>query len=74
MAKKGSTGGGGFGGIGGILGFFGTTIKCDSTDESIFCNIMKMFNLLIVFVIIVYMIWIAYNLVYPWWQKRLRRR
>jgi len=30
----------------GIFGFFGTTINCDSTDTSIYCSIMKLFNLL----------------------------
>ena len=51
MAKGSPSIGGGGGGIlgSGIFGFFGTTIKCDSTDNSTYCNVMKLFNLLIVF-------------------------
>jgi hypothetical protein len=29
----------------GIYGFFGTTIQCQSNDGSMYCSIMKMFNL-----------------------------
>jgi hypothetical protein len=52
MAKggKGLSGGSSGGMFGsGIFGFFGTTIKCDATDTSIYCTIMKLFNILIVF-------------------------
>jgi hypothetical protein len=56
MARK------GFGGIAGsgIFGFFGTTIKCDATDDSMYCNIMKLFNLLIVVCIVSYIGYIGY--------------
>ena len=45
----------------GIFGIFGTTIKCDSKDDSMFCNIMKLFNLLVVFLLVAYILYIAYN-------------
>ena len=65
MAKRisgiGSGGGGGILGSG-IFGFFGTTIQCDSKDESMYCNIMKLFNLLIVFFVIAYILYILYNI------------
>ena len=56
MAKGFSRGksSGGIGGSG-IFGFFGTTINCQSTDKSYYCNIMKVFNLIIVFLILYYL-------------------
>lgn len=47
----------------GIFGFFGTTIKCDSNDTSMYCNIMKLFNLLIVFLVVFYILYVAYNFI-----------
>ena len=62
MAKGSIKGGGGGGILGsGIFGLFGTTIKCDSKDDSMFCNIMKLFNLLVVFLLVAYILYIAYN-------------
>ena len=59
MAKSSSSGGI----LGsGIFGLFGTVIKCDANDTSIYCSIMKMFNLLIVFFIVVYILYFVYNL------------
>jgi hypothetical protein len=43
----------------GIFGFFGTTIKCESTDNSIYCNIMKLFNILMILCITVYIAYIV---------------
>jgi len=59
MAKGSSSGGGILGS--GIFGFFGTTIKCDATDESTYCSIMKMFNLLVVFLIVAYVLYVVYT-------------
>jgi len=62
MAKGGSRSIGNGGVLGsGIFGIFGTTIKCDSKDDSMFCTIMKLFNLLVVFLIVAYILYIAYN-------------
>jgi hypothetical protein len=47
------------GSSGGIFGFFGTTIQCDSTDTSIYCTIMKIFNMLIVIFIVFYFLHLA---------------
>lgn len=44
----------------GVFGFFGTTIKCDSTDKSMYCQIMKLFNLLIVFFVVSIILYYAY--------------
>ena len=67
MAKGGSGSGSGSGIGGGILGsgifgVFGTTIRCDSKDDSTYCNIMKIFNLLIVFFVVVYILYIIYGI------------
>ena len=74
MAKRGpSIGGGGGGGIlgSGIFGVFGTTIRCDSKEDSTYCNIMKLFNLLIVFFVVAYILYIAYGLfIAPAMRKR----
>ena len=37
---------------GGLVGVFGTTTICQSTDTSMYCNIMKLFNLLVIFVMV----------------------
>lgn len=60
---RGGSSGGSSGGIlgSGIFGLFGTTIRCDSTDTSIYCSIMKIFNLLIVFFVVCYFMYIAYT-------------
>ena len=74
MARKGFGGGGGGGIAGsGIFGFFGTTIKCDATDDSMFCTIMKLFNMLVVFLIVAYIAYIAYNFFGPAISTRKRR-
>ena len=74
MARRSSgLGGGGGGGIlgSGIFGFFGTTIKCDSKDDSMYCNIMKWFNLLIVFFAIMYILYMLYGIfIAPSMRKR----
>jgi hypothetical protein len=59
--KLGGNNGGNNGGImgSGIFGIFGTTIRCDSEDNSIYCNIMKIFNLFIMIALILYFLYIA---------------
>jgi hypothetical protein len=72
MAKRGPSIGGGGGILGsGIFGVFGTTIRCDSKEDSTYCNIMKLFNLLIVFFVVAYILYIAYGLfIAPAMKKR----
>jgi hypothetical protein len=70
MAGRSSGLGGGILGSG-IFGFFGTTIRCDSKDDSMYCNIMKWFNLLIVFFVVLYILYILYNFfIAPSMRKR----
>ena len=45
----------------GIFGFFGTTIKCDATNNSMYCTIMKFFNLFIVLMFVFFIFYFAYS-------------
>ena len=48
----------------GIFGMFGSQVVCKGTDETIYCNIMKMFNILIViimFFVIVYFVYYIFK-------------
>lgn len=70
MAK--SSGNGGIMGSG-IFGMFGTVINCNSTDDSIYCNIMKFFNLFIVICIIIYILYFVYAyLIKPSFKSKKR--
>ena len=53
----------------GIFGFVGTSIQCDANDESVYCNIMKFFNL---FMVIIFVSYILY-LIYSYLSQRRRR-
>ncbi len=48
----------------GIFAFFGTTVNCDADDDSIYCNIMKMFNLLLVFLFVIYILSFIINFLF----------
>ena len=48
----------------GIFGVFGTTIQCGSTDNSMYCNFMKFFNLLIAFGMIFLILYFLYLYLY----------
>jgi hypothetical protein len=74
MAKRGNISSGNGGILGsGIFGFFGTTIKCESTDNSIYCNIMKLFNLLIALLVVIYILYIAYIFITPYFKVKSKR-
>lgn len=45
----------------GIQGLFGTIVNCQSGDESIYCKIVKIFNIIIMVVVIVYVIYYIYT-------------
>lgn len=53
---------GGIGGTG-IFGLFGSVVTCKSTDDSLYCSIMKLFNLLMVFLIVGFVLYYVYALV-----------
>lgn len=45
----------------GIFGMFGTVVHCDNNDASWYCWIMKMFNLLIVFIVVMSILTVGYS-------------
>lgn len=55
MATKSIGKNGGMGGSG-VFGFFGTTIHCDSNDNSYYCLFMKFFNLIMVIFILYFLL------------------
>ena len=60
LSSSSASGNGGIMGTG-VFGLFGTTIRCDATDESAYCQIMKLFNLLIVIFVVCIFAYYAYN-------------
>ena len=66
---------GGNGGImgSGIFGFFGTTIQCPASDTSFYCSFMKMFNVLIVMIIVFTILYFGYTMFIAPTFKRGRR-
>jgi hypothetical protein len=44
----------------GIFGFVGTTIQCDANDGSVYCNVMKFFNLFMVICFVSYILYLIY--------------
>jgi len=62
MARGGGTSSGAGGIMGsGIFGFFGTTIQCPASDTSFYCSFMKLFNLIMVLGLIIFILYTAYN-------------
>jgi phosphotransferase system glucose/maltose/N-acetylglucosamine-specific IIC component len=58
--------GGSAGGImgSGIFGMFGSTVRCDANNNSFYCSITKLVNLIIMFFflcIVFYLLYIAFN-------------
>jgi hypothetical protein len=57
----------------GIFGLFGTVVNCSSTDESIYCSIMKLFNLIIVLGIVSYILFFIYvSFIKPTFKNKKR--
>ena len=63
MGKTVSAAHSGNGGImgSGIFGMFGTTIVCKAEDNTTYCNFMKIFNILMIVGIIIFILYIAYS-------------
>ena len=51
--------GGGIGGTG-VFGMFGTTIRCDSKDTSMYCNLAKFVNMLIMILFLGFVLYLVY--------------
>jgi hypothetical protein len=72
MAKSRGRIGSGPGPLGGI--FFGNVVNCDSKDESMYCQLVKLFNVLIMVVIILYVLYFVYYYVSPYLFSGKRSR
>ncbi len=67
-----SSGNGGIMGSG-IFGFFGTTIQCPASDTSYYCTFMKIFNVIMVLGVILFILYTIYSFVMPnYFRKRGR--
>ena len=56
-----SPGNGGIGGTG-VHAVFGSVVQCKDDDNSFYCNFTKIFNIIIMFVVIITILYIIYNL------------
>ena len=75
MARRKVSSSNGNGGImgSGVFGMFGTTIHCDANKDSFYCNIMKLFNLLIVLFFVLFILYIVYTYVLrPYFMSKRR--
>jgi hypothetical protein len=48
----------------GIFGMFGTTVRCDANDNSMFCSLSKLVNVIIMILFlftVIYLIYLAFN-------------
>jgi hypothetical protein len=48
----------------GIFGMFGSTVRCDASDNSFYCSITKLVNIIIMFfflAMVFYLLYIAFN-------------
>jgi hypothetical protein len=50
----------------GIFGLFGNVVNCDSTDNSLYCSLMKLVNVLIAIVTIGAILYLAFVFLYPY--------
>jgi hypothetical protein len=70
-STKNSNGGGGAAATGnnggilgsGIFGMFGSIVNCDADSNSIYCNIVKMFNIMMIIGIVLTVIYLIYSYV-----------
>ena len=56
----------------GIFGMFGTTVHCNSNEDSLYCNIMKLFNLLIVVFIVGSILYMVYTFVIAPYMRKIK--
>jgi hypothetical protein len=48
----------------GIFGMFGSTVHCNANDNSFYCSIVKIVNMIIMFfffTVIIYLLYLAFN-------------
>lgn len=59
MAKS-SSSNGGIGGSG-VFGLIGTTVHCQSTDNSAYCTLVKFVNALLMLMLLAWLLYLAYT-------------
>lgn len=71
-----STGGSNNGGIlgSGIFGMFGSQVVCKGTDDTLYCNIMKMFNILMGVIMVCVILYFIYHVLNTFVFSSKRRR
>ncbi len=47
----------------GVFGLFGSTVTCKAEDNSVYCQIIKLFNLLIILFVVGFIVVFVYSLV-----------
>ena len=48
----------------GVFGMLGTTVRCDANDNSFFCSVSKLVNLIMMFfflAMVFYLVYVAFN-------------
>ena len=62
------------GGIGGsgIFGMIGTVVKCDSTDNSMYCNLVKLVNSLILILFLGFVLYLVFMFFFPGFGRKVR--
>ena len=69
----GSMGNGGIMGSG-VFGLFGSIVNCKAEDEGVYCSIVKMFNLMIMFLIACFVFYLVYSILIGRFSNRNGRR
>ena len=55
----------------GMYGNVGAIVKCEATNNSVFCIIMKLFNIMIVMITVVCFMYLFSYLIYPNIKKKI---
>ena len=58
----------------GVFGHFGSFVNCNSQDNSMYCNFVKFFNVLIMLMVIIGIIYFIYKFVSPYFMKKKVRK
>lgn len=63
-----------YGGIGGsgIFGMFGTTVRCDSKDDSYYCILAKIVNTLIMIFVLGFILYFIYTFFFRNYSNKIR--
>jgi hypothetical protein len=54
----------------GVFGHFGSFVNCNSQDNSMYCNFVKFFNVLIMLMVIIGIIYFIYKFASPYFMKK----